>query len=106
MSVKDSLNLAIMKYTLSQDAWMPLSPCLTYQHGLATLNEELIVIGGNVGSPGTRINKVYTFRSNDWMEVLPPMPTPRSLLSTASHENRMIIVAGGIKEFKSNGEIV
>ena len=97
---------AIMKYILSQDTWMPLPPCPTYQHGLATLNEELIVIGGKVGPLVTRTNKVYTFRSNDWMEVLPPMPTPRSLLSTKSHENRMIIAAGGTKELKSNGEIV
>ena len=85
---------------------MPLSPCPTYQHGLATLNEELIVVGGKVGSLGTRTNKVYTFRSNAWMEILPKMPTPRFLLSTASHEDRLIIAAGGVKEVKSNGEFV
>ena len=96
----------IMKYSLNQDAWMPLPPCPTYQHGLATMNEELIVIGGKVGSLGTRTNKVYTFRSNAWMEILPQMPTPRFLLSTASHEDRLIIAAGGMKEVKSNGEIV
>ena len=97
---------AIMKYILSQDTWMPLPPCPTYQHGLATLNEELIVIGGRVDSLETRTNKVHTFRNNIWMEVLPPMPTPRSLLSTASHGDRMIIAAGGSKEIKSNGEFV
>ena len=94
----------IMKYSLSQDTWMPLPPCPTHQHGLATLNEELIVLGGKVRSLGT--SKVYTFRSNDWMEVLPPMPTPRFLFSTASHEDRLIIAAGGVEEVKSNGEIV
>ena len=98
---------AIVKYSLSQDAWIPLPPCPTYQHGLATLNEELIVIGGKGRDSSHRgTDDVYTFRSNDWMEDLPPMPTPRSLLSTASHENRLIIAAGGVNEVKSNGEYV
>ena len=96
----------IMKYSLSQDAWMPLPSCPTHQHGLATLNKELIVIGGIKDSSHRGTNEVYTFRGNDWVEDLPPMPTPRSLLSTASHEDRLVIAAGGVKEAKSNGEFV
>ena len=103
---KPSDSHAIMKYSLSQDAWMPLPPCPTYQHSLATLNEELIAIGGEVGSPRKSTNKVYTLRRDEWVEVLPPMPTSHSFLSTASHENRLIIAAGGVKEFKRNGVIV
>ena len=96
----------IMKYSLKQDTWMPLPPCPTYQHGLATLNEELIVVGGEMNARSLGTSNVYTFRSNDWIEVLSPMPTPRSLLSTASHEDRLIIAAGGLEEVKSNGEYV
>ena len=96
---------AIMKYSLNQDAWMSLPPCPTHQHGLATLNKELIAIGGGVDSPRKGTNEVYTLRDK-WMEVLPPMPTARFQLSTASHEERIIIAAGGLKEVKSNGEFV
>ena len=97
---------AIVQYNLSRDSWtsVPLSP--TYQHGLTQWRRELVVIGGKESSSGTRTNKVYTFRNHIWVEVFPPMPRPRSLLSAASHEDRLLIAAGGVEEVKSNGEFM
>ena len=94
----------IFKYSLTQDTWSPLPDCPTFQHGLATLDDELIVIGGL--EAGQTSNKVYTFRDKKWQQVLPPMPTPRCLLCTASYENRLILAAGGTTRVNAKGEVM
>ena len=80
----------VFKYSLTHDTWSPLPDCPTCLHGLATLDGELIVIGGNI----IPTNSVYTFTDDKWQQILPPMPTPRSQLSTASYQNKLIIAAG------------
>ena len=94
----------IFKYNIKHDVWMPLPPCKTCYHGLATLDNKLVVVGGHVAGKATGI--VYTFRDGEWKEVLPPIPTPRWSLSTVSHDNRLIVAAGGTTSLKSNGEKV
>ena len=93
----------IFKYSLTHDTWSRLPDCPTFQHGLGTLDDELIVIGGRA-IDGLASNKVYTFRDDKWQQVLPPMPTPRELHSTASYKNKLIIAAGGIVCTNSKGE--
>lgn len=92
----------IFKYSLSLDTWTRLPPCPTNQHALATLNDELIVIGGKAS--GVTTGAVYTFQDDTWREVLPPMPTPRYLLSAVSYQDRLIVAAGGTVGRRSNGE--
>ena len=96
----------VFKYIISQDSWQALPPCPTYDHGLATWNEELVAIGG-VTTGAT--NKVYTFREADfsysWGELLPSMRTPRFSLSTVTHKNQFIIAAGGTIHVHSSGEV-
>ena len=94
----------IFGYSLSQDTWITLPHCPTFQPGLASLDKELVVIGGI--SHGKSTNIVYTFKEDTWKEILPPMPTPRSLLSTLSHEDRIIIAAGGVLRTESNGAML
>ena len=85
----------VFKYSLTHDTWSPLPDCPTFQHSLATLDEELIVIGGLALASNQPSNKVYTFRDDKWQQVLPPLLTSRYHLSAASYENRLIIAAGG-----------
>ena len=92
----------IFGYSLSQDTWIPLPRCPTSQHGLTSLNKELVVIGGRAHGKPTNI--AYTFKEDTWKEILPPMLTPRFLLSTLSHEDGIIIAAGGVLCVESNGE--
>ena len=99
---KDGDTSGIFKYSLTHDTWSRLPDCPTYQHGLATLDEELIVIGGH--ADGVASNLVYTFRNDKWQQVLPPMPTSRFNLSAASYENKLIIAAGGTLMVSINGE--
>ena len=53
---------------------------------------------------GETTNTVYTYRDCMWQEVLPPMPTPRCLLSAASYNNELVIAAGGVVEVTSTGK--
>ena len=84
----------IFQYSASANTWTTLPQCPAIHQGLATLNGELISVGG-MNSQGSVTNIVYNFRDGEWKEVLPPMPTPRHLLSTVSHNNELIIAAGG-----------
>ena len=92
----------VYKYTFSEDVWEKLPACKTLNHGLTTLNNELIVVGGT--RYGLATNAVRTFRDGEWKKVLPPMPTPRWSLATVSHDNSTIIAAGGVTLLRSNGE--
>ena len=96
----------IFKYSPTHDTWSRLPACPTFQHGLATLDDELIVIGGHAVDKLASVptNKMYTLRDGKWQQVLPPMPTPRRSLSTTSYENKLIIAAGGSITLDSKGE--
>lgn len=97
----------IYQYSIQTDTWKPLPPCPTHQHGLTRLRGELVVIGGILrGSSGKITNTVLTFEDDTWREVLPPMPTARSLLSTISRSNTIIIAAGGVTGTECNGSCV
>ena len=93
----------VFKYSLTHDTWSRLPDCPTRRYGLATLDDDLITVGGFT-SDQLQTNNVYTFRAGKWQQVLPPMPTPRGSLSTASHENKLIIAAGGTINWNSKGE--
>ncbi len=92
----------IQRYSISKDEWIFLPDCPTTQHGLASLNKELMVIGGKLSNITTNI--VYTFRDGTWKQLLPPMPTPRYCLSIISHEEEIFIAAGGLTHTSEKGE--
>ena len=91
----------ISVFNMQQETWTPLPPCPTIEHGLTTLDGELIAVGGKMKNED--VNTVYTLRNTTWTEALPPMPTPRHFLSTASHDNRIIIAAGGTLHLDRKG---
>ena len=93
----------IFKYTLDEDNWTMLPYCKTFLHSLASLDDKLIAIGGMIGAKAE--NVVFTLDHGTWVEDLPPMPTPRYLHSSATFENRVIVVAGGSTALKETGKI-
>lgn len=95
---------AIFQYSIKENSWKVLPPCRVYQQGLATINGELISLGGILSWRAT--NVVYTFRDGAWVENLPPMPTARYLLSTVSHNDELIVAAGGTTGIKNHGEVL
>lgn len=93
---------AIFQYSITNNTWRTLPKCPASQQGLATLNGEIISIGGKL--PQGAINTVYTFRNGEWMEILPPMLTARYLLSAVSHNNEFIVAAGGLIGTRRDGQ--
>ena len=62
----------VFKYSLTQDTWSRLPPCPTNHYGFASLDEELILVGGNFrGSRHQPTNAVYIFRDNTWRQGPP-----------------------------------
>lgn len=104
---KNGESEAIFQYSINEDSWITLPHCRTSQQSLATMNDELIAIGG-IRSSGKATNAVYTFGSADgkWKKTLPRMPTPRYRFSTVSHNNEVIIAAGGITGTTNDGKVL
>jgi hypothetical protein len=71
---KDS-SPAIFEYRVTKDEWNTLPQCPVLHQGLATLNGELISVGGK--NPKGVTNSVYTLRDGRWKDILPPVPTAR-----------------------------
>ena len=94
---------AIFQYSINDDTWTTLPQCPAMCQGLTTLNGELISVGGKNSQGITNI--VYTFRDGEWKEILPAMPTPRYHFSTISHNNELIVAAGGVTGRARNGKI-
>jgi hypothetical protein len=94
---------SIFRYSIIRDKWITLLQCPAYHQGLTTLNEELISVGGRDRNSQEVTNTVYTFRDEEWKEVLPPMPTPRMHLFTVSHNNELIVAAGGSTDSERDG---
>ena len=93
----------IFQYSINDDTWTTLPQCPATEQGLTTLNGELISAGGKNSQGITNI--VYTFRDGQWKKVLPSMPTPRFHFSTVSHNNELIVAAGGVTDRARDGEI-
>lgn len=101
---KHGATKTVFRYSLSQDTWTPLPHCLTHQYGLTTLDGKLIAVGGVMSTEVTSSVLTFSGDLDTWKQDLPPMLTPRYLLSTMSHDNRLIIAAGGITNKLSNGD--
>jgi hypothetical protein len=84
---------SIFCYNTDHDSWTTLPDCPAFHQGLATLNGELLSVGG-ISSDGV-MNIVYTFRDHKWKEILPPMPTPRWFPTTVPYNDELILAAGG-----------
>lgn len=97
----------IFKYSITHGTWSTLPSCHgTYHQGLTTLDDELIAVGGKRAKDKTAVNTVYTFRGDEWKDILPAMPTPRWNLTAISHDNSVIIAAGGTTKRRSDGEFL
>ena len=94
----------IYSYNIRRDTWTQLTFCPTYQHSLATLDGKLIILGGELQNGAT--NMVFTLQGDVWKKSLPPMPTPRYSVAALSHENRLIVAAGGKTSTTVTGEVL
>ena len=101
-----SSGIHLYSYAVREDKWTKLLDCKYCFSALAVVRDKLITIGGQDRHEKTATNALLSFqthhglialfKSPSWEEVLPPMPTKRTVpaaASTATH----LVVAGGRK---------
>ena len=77
--------------------WHTLPPYSARNFAMTTINNKLILVGGN--HDGSEVNQLGVWKtdSNQWTCPFPPMPTPRFSPSATSYKH-WLVVAGGYRE--------
>ena len=94
-------------YDIEKDNWIIMPPYSFRWFSLATLNDQLVLVG-RVGPSGERTDTlgVWEYRMTQtwkWTHPFPPMPTARSGTMVLTWRNRWLIVAGGYNEGSLSG---
>ena len=84
---------------MGRDKWgtLPKAPYVNF--GLTVVNGFITIIGGSKGVGNDQpINTVLTLSSEGskkkWMEIVPPMPTPRQEMAVVSTEYFIVVIGG------------
>ena len=86
--------LTVLEYTPSQDQWAGLPPLPVRDFTIATLDSQLLVVGGREKSTFKTTNKILLLNKQEWIEPYLPMPT--AVVSPAVTSSQChLIVAGG-----------
>ena len=90
----------VMIYGLESEEWTTLPPYSHMFFGMAVLNNQLLLIGGQQPTVGkictTDQLGVLSEESQQWQRSpLPPMPTPRSSMAVA-YGSKWLVAAGGL----------
>ena len=71
----------VMVYSLASGSWSELPPHETRQFGMAAVNNQLVLVGGNMSIyydiQLTGILAMWEEGSQTWTRPFPGMPTPR-----------------------------
>ena len=92
------INGIVMVYSLATGSWKTLPPSETMWFGMAAVNNQLVLVGGNTKpyNEVTGILAVWDERSRTWTRPFPEMPTPRHSPSVVSYQ-KWLVVAGGLE---------
>ena len=89
----------VMVYSVRTWSWRTLPPHETWLFGMASVNSQLVLVGGASVSndEATNVLVVWDERSHTWTRPFPLMPTARHSPSVISYHN-WLVVAGGEDE--------
>ena len=87
---------AILVYTPSQDKWAGLPPPPVIQFTLATVMDQLFVVGGKDAATEKTVNTLYTYneRALQWSESNLAMPTAQTLPAAIGYRDHLIVAGG------------
>ena len=96
--------VTVCTYTPAQDVWTALPPPTVNSFTIATLKDQLVLVGGRDKSTCERSNKiaVWDSQSQKWVYHYPPMTTARDV-PAAERYREYLIIAGGTN---SKGNII
>ena len=88
----------VVVYDPKQDSCdtLPLYTCVCFS--MAVVNDQLVLVGGYEVQTKKKTNKlgVWNEQSKRWTHPLPPMTTACCLASVVTHNNRWLVVIGGV----------
>ena len=90
----------VMVYKICTGSWRKLSPHVSHRFGMATVNNQLVLVGGIhplFGTETTNVLRVWDEGSQTWTRPFPEMLTPRHSVSVITYQ-KWLVVAGGIDE--------
>ena len=88
----------VIVYDPQKDSYDTLPPYTYKWFSMVVVNNQLVVVGGNDVRSNKWTNQlgVWNEQSKSWTHTLPPMTTACHSLSVATHNNRWLVVMGGI----------
>lgn len=93
----------ILKYSVQQDRWCPLTDCPVVGFGMGCYRGELVLVGGayasqneGAGSPFALTGDVHLLDDThqQWKKSLPPLLKARMLPTVVSHTHGLVAVGG------------
>ena len=87
----------VQVYDLDQERWTTLPHAPQYNSEAATVDNKLVLIGGQDAQSRAITNLVSTWTGEDWQQDLPPMPSRRRRPGVTTYST-FVIVAGGRAE--------
>ena len=97
----------VIVYDPQKDSYDTLPPYTYKYFSIAVLNNQLVVVGGEDVRTNKQTNQlgVWNEQSKSWTHPLPPMTTACSSPSVATHNNRWLVVMGGIGDGTSLSQV-
>ena len=86
----------IYSYRLDKDKWKKHSECSHVNPGLVIINDLLTTVGGKEGDRPT--NKLCSWKGTKWVEMFPPMKTPREGPAVVHYGNYIITMGDDYEE--------
>ena len=95
----------VYRYEWSTLKWEQLPPSLYCSSGLVIIDGELTAVGGYNNESGSKTNKVFTLRENQWVEHYPPMNAEFESPTAISTSDGNHVFVMGIDEWATNIEL-
>ena len=94
----------VMVYSLASGSWSKLPPHETKWFGMAAVNDQLVLVGGNTKSYNevTGILTMWNEWSQTWTRPFSEMPTPRHSPSVISYQKWLVVAGGKTVDSRSN----
>ncbi len=97
----------VHEYDANEDEWNTFSECPHLSFTLAVVNGQLTTVGGIRKRDKKRTNVLLSLSDGqNWLDILPPMPTERSCAAVISTQEWLIVAGGEANDTLSTIEVM
>ena len=88
--------LTVLEYTPGHDKWTVLPPSPVKNFTIATMQGQLLAVGGKDRSTHKKTNTILSFdeHSQQWIQSHPAMPTALALPAVIGYQDHLIVAGG------------